>query len=116
MMANKDLISQMVDDTIEQENCSVGNLLPFEIPTNTFTVEAFYDEKKQCFLITANGKSLEIPKNWGPFKNRIATEIVISKNDDNYLFLDVLSVFLGKRIDLLRIDLMYSEKSITRAA
>jgi hypothetical protein len=115
-MANKDLISQMVDDTIEQENCSGGNLLPFEIPTNTFTVEAVYNDIKKCFMITANDKSLEIPKNWGPFKNRIATEIVISKNDDNYLFLNVFSVFLGQRIDLLKVDLVYSQKSITRAA
>ena len=115
-MANKDFISQMVEDTIEQDVCSGGDLLPFEMPTNTFTVEAVYNHRKQCFMIMANDKFLEIPKNWGPFKNRIATEFMISKRDDNYLFLEVISVFFGQKIDLLKIDLVNSEHSVSRAA
>lgn len=104
-MKDNDFISQMVNDTIAATDEAHADVLPFATPSNHFVVYANYDESKHCYVIKSKGKSLEIPKNWGPFHNRISQEFMILKGDDQHHFIDILSKFMGVKLEHLKIKL-----------
>lgn len=108
MMSNTDFIAKMVEETLGQENDHSDDVLPFYKP-DCFEIEAIYNPEKQCFLICAQGKSIEIPKNWGPFKNRIAKEFILSRGDDKEHFLDMVSLFYNHQIECLKVQLVNTE-------
>lgn len=111
MMDGKDFISKMVEETLGESLETEDNVLKFEQP-ECFELQAKYIANKQCFQIMAHGKTIEIPKNWGPFKNRIANEFILSPLDDKEHLIPVISAFLGKQLDCLKIQLLDSEHNL----
>lgn len=65
------LITLMVEETMSMENGMAT--IPFDI-----------DSKRQCFIFDLNGK-LEIPFNFGPFKNLKGQKIILDSTDE-YVF------------------------------
>jgi len=110
-MSTTDFISQMVEETLDRETDHGESILPFHQP-DCFEVEAIYNPRKQCFMICAHNKFIEIPKNWGPFKNRIAKEFILSPNDDKEDFLAVASLFFNRQIECLKVQLIDTEMGI----
>ena len=110
-MDNNDFISKMVEETLGQELDQDEAVLKFEQP-ECFELQATYLPSKKCFQIMANGRTIEIPKNWGPFKNRIANEFVLSHHDDKDELIPVISAFLGKPLDCLKVKLLKSEHNL----
>ena len=95
-MKDNDFITLMVQETLNQHN-------------NDLTVqclEAYEDREKACIVISnSSGQSLEVPKNWGPFKAMMGNHVYIHQENDQYEFLSVLSSFLGQDYDSIRIVL-----------
>lgn len=104
-MNDNDLISKLVHETLEfAENQQVDDVNFLQ--SNFFNIKAKYDYSKRCYIIQNHSLSLiEIPENWGAFKNRIATEFTITKNEDKFLFLDILSIHFDRKIENLRVSL-----------
>ena len=111
MMSATDFISIMVEETLDQENDQGESILPFHQP-DCFEVEAVYNPRKKCFMICAHNKFIEIPKNWGPFKNRVAKEFILSRSDDKEDFLTVASLFFNRQIECLKVQLIDTEIGI----
>jgi len=104
MMGNEiDFISKMVQETLDGEQ--VDHVVDVNFLRSAHVeIMANYDAKLRCYVIrNEHNKVLQIPENWGPFKNRIATEFIVSRQDDNYLFLDILSEFCEQNIDNLKV-------------
>lgn len=98
-MADHDFIIKMVEETMEASKYSHNTeLLPFSAPNTAHSVKAHYDPRKLCYVIYGKDKNLEIPKNWGPFANRISKEFLINSTDDPHYFIPVLEEFLGQKI------------------
>lgn len=97
-MSKSDFISQMVEETIAPLENHETNVLSFENPALSHVFDLEYSEFKKCLILKNEGRVLEIPKNWGPFKNRISKEISISAGDDKYLLLSMLSIFFDTEI------------------
>lgn len=112
LMSATDFISKMVEETLRKEQAQGEQVLPFHQP-DCFEVEAIYSAEKKCYMIEANNLSIEIPKNWGPFKNRIASEFILSTSDDKEMFLDVVSSFFNRKIDCLKIRLVDAENHLS---
>lgn len=112
-MGANDFISLMVQETLDSEQSVGEKVLPYQSP-DCFEVEAIYNEAKKCYLICADNKFIEIPKNWGPFKNRISQEFILLKEDDHDLFLDIISTFFQKNIECMKIQLINSEVQVMR--
>ena len=104
-MNDKDFISKMVHETLEgatSQNVEDVNFLQ----SSFFEIKAKYDYHKKCYIIwNTTNEALEIPENWGPFKNRISTEFTITKAEDKFLFLDILSLHFEQNITNLKISL-----------
>lgn len=100
-MKDRDIIAQMVQETIDNQNTS--NVLKFKSPEDTETFNVNFNEIKKCYTLTTDSKKLEIPMNWGPFKNRIATEFTLSIDEDDDKFISALSAFLDKPLYSIKI-------------
>lgn len=109
-MKENDFIGQMVQDTIHSSDNNT-NLYNFDDSEVDRIIHFDFDFKRQCHCLTHKKQTLEIPRNWGPFKNRISPSIVISSSDDKYLFLDILNSFLGCELTSVRI-VMSSDSNI----
>lgn len=110
-MSATDFISQMVEETLQKEQTEGDKVLPFHQP-DCFEIEAVYNPTKKCYSVSANNQIIEIPKNWGPFKNRIATEFILNTTDDKEHFLVVVSSFFARKIDCLKIRLVDAENNL----
>lgn len=98
-MGKSDFISQMVEDTIaDSESSNSSTVLPFESPKNSPSFIVDYDDARKCYILQSEEGCIEVPKNWGPFNNRISNEFSLSVGEDKYLFLEILSVFSKKTI------------------
>ena len=104
MMSNKDFIGQMVQETISNEQDDKSNLLSFT-HENSFEVKAFYDSKRYCYIIHNKREVVEIPENWGPFKNRVSSEFYLSKFDDKDNFVEVISLFFKRELVSIKVSL-----------
>lgn len=95
-MKDNDFITLMVQETLNlQDDDSV-------VPT----LSAYQDRAKACIVITnSSGESLEIPKNWGPFKSMMGHHVYLSRENDTNEFLSVLNSFLGAEYEAVRITL-----------
>ena len=103
-MKSDDFIGQMVHETISTENEVHQDVLSFR-SIDYFKLNVFYDKKRMCFVIRSEKKIIEVPKNWGPFKNRIASEFYISEFDDTEGFIPIISEFFNQEIRTLKIVL-----------
>jgi len=104
MMNNKDFIGQMVHETISSEQDDKSNLLSFT-HENSFEIRALYNSKRRCYIIRNKRESVEIPENWGPFKNRISSEFYLSKFDDKDNFVEVISLFFKRELTSIKVSL-----------
>lgn len=101
-MNNKDFIGQMVQDTIEK-NEEKSNLYHFSDNEVDRIIHFDFDHHRKCHLLKHKKEVLEVPSNWGPFKNRISSNITLFADDDKYLFLDMLNTFLGSELRSVKI-------------
>jgi hypothetical protein len=99
-MSDKDLIDIMVRETLSEKK----SLDPFKL-VQPFGISAIYDKTRLCFVIEGSEYSLEIPENWGPFKNRLSASFEITPESDKELFLPIISSFLGKELSHIMIEL-----------
>lgn len=98
-MKDMDYISQMVQETL-QSNKFQG----VEASEEPVEIRVKRNVAKNCLVISnEKGQDLEIPENWGPFKNRIVHNFIVDSSDDPYDFLSVLSSFLGQELGSIRI-------------
>lgn len=109
-MKDGDFIAQMVQETIDSQQTS--NVLKFKNPDDTETFDVHFDQSKKCYTLKTPSKTLEIPMNWGPFKNRIASEFTLSIDEDDDKFINVLSTFLEKPLYSIKIKFLNSPNSI----
>lgn len=100
-MKENDFIGQMVQETIHSGE-DKSNILSFS-QENSFELNALYDDVRKCYILSNKQEDIEIPENWGPFKNRISTEFIVSRFDDKDFFLDIISVFYGKELNSVKI-------------
>ncbi|MAX65349.1 MAG: hypothetical protein QF441_14615 [Bacteriovoracaceae bacterium] len=105
-MAKKDFIQQMVKDTISfsQEYYS-DNVLPLSFK-GAFEISAFYDRKRKCYILHNESEVLEIPRNWGPFRNRVSIRFQLSKYDDKDNFVEILSLFFNKDLEHVQVNIL----------
>ncbi len=101
-MKEADFIGQMVQETIQTNDNDKSNLLSFS-QENSFELCAFYDKKRFCYILHNHKEILEVPKDWGPFKNRISSEFIVSRFDDKDHFLDIISIFYKKDLNSIKI-------------
>tara|TARA_Y100000590_G_C15421100_1_gene901437 strand:- start:395 stop:742 length:348 start_codon:yes stop_codon:yes gene_type:complete len=95
-MKENDFIGQMVQETLSNSNY---DSYEFSHDADSLCeIRVKVDQARGCYLIWSEKEHLEIPKNWGPFKNRISGEFILSKKEDNEHFLDMLSVFFQQDI------------------
>ena len=104
-MKTEDLIGQMVQETISNLNREGTSVLLLS-DKDCFKLEAVYDEKRMCFVLSHGDKSIEIPKNWGPFKNRITKQFVLSEFDDGELFIPIIAAFYQEKINSIKISII----------
>ena len=109
-MSKSDFISQMVEDTIADTEPRENNILSFEAPKNICHLDLELNEKKKCYVLRDSDRCLEIPINWGPFKNRISREFTLGLGEDKHLILSMLSVFFDKPITNARFSINRSEE------
>lgn len=110
-MSKSDFISQMVEETIASQASHEDNVLSFKKPINSDTFELAYSDTRKCLILEHKGEFLEIPKNWGPFKNRFSREFSVSTSDDKYHFLSMLSIFVGSEISHAEFKIDYQQDS-----
>ncbi len=97
-MIEKSLIDLMVDETFSSERAYKQlELLPFE----RIEIEAIFDKRRNCFVLNLAGLSIEIPKNWGPFKNRISQNFSLDRSEDYFFLIPVIENILNKTIDAI---------------
>jgi hypothetical protein len=108
MMSNKDFIGQMVQETISIENDDKSNLLSFT-NENSFEVKATYDSKRFCYVIHNKREAVEVPENWGPFKNRVSSVFHLSKFDDKDNFVEIISVFFKRDLHSIKVVLQNTQ-------
>lgn len=116
-MGDQDFIGQMVQETISIEQDDKSNLLSFT-HENSFEIRAFYDKTRFCYVIHNKKEIMEIPENWGPFKNRISKEFFLSKFDDKDNFIEIVSIFLDRKLDSIKfiLDNVEDKISLNQAA
>lgn len=110
-MSKPDFISQMVEDTITDTNFKASNVLSFEPPVNTYNLNVELHEEKKCYIVHNESKSIEIPINWGPFKNRISREFTIDQGEDRHMILSVLSIFFEKTITHAKFSIILPDEA-----
>jgi hypothetical protein len=110
-MKTNDFIGQMVHETISTENSTQQDMLSFE-NNNFFKLEVSYDKKRMCFVLENDKGTLEVPQNWGPFKNRIASQFYISEFDDPEGFISIISNFFDQEISSIKIILKNPENDM----
>lgn len=87
--------------------------------SNTLSVDAFYDKRRQCYVIHNETEVIDIPKGWGPFKNRIGSHFSITTGEDQFLFLEVLATFYNTHATIDQVDITINNQQsvpILRAA
>ena len=107
-MKEKDFISLMVQETLSLQESS----------DRAFTLYAQEDIQRMCLSIENDvGELLEVPKNWGPFRDLMGSQIFITAENDSYEFLGVISQFFGYDFQSVRIVLEHNqEESFNKAA
>lgn len=103
-MKDTDFIGQMVHETIESENPNKSSLLSFK-PEVDGEVWVGLDEVRKCYIIQHKQKSLEVPFNWGPFKNRISKEIILDIHEDTHHFIEVFNVYFQTNYQSMKLNL-----------
>jgi hypothetical protein len=117
-----DLISMMVDETFkaveEVDQTSFDNVLDFskakktkinsEVEQLNFEFNAFfgaYDIERSCYVFQIKNETIELPKNWGPFKFINPNQLnngelfTLSKSEDTDLLIDVLENISGLNLE-----------------
>lgn len=98
-MGKTDFISQMVEETMGAYDSS-------DKPTEELlSIDLEYSSYRKCYIYKGYGQNLEIPRNWGPFANRISKEFILNTADDPYKFLEILSVFLVQEVESVKINI-----------
>lgn len=106
-MNDKSLIDLMVEETFSHESypTQIEMFAPCSID-----LEAKYQADKKCFSINLKELGLEIPMNWGLFKNRISNHFSLNKHDDLDFFIPIVESVLGTNIDQIQFTLVYPEE------
>lgn len=100
-MKHFDFIEQMVHDTIDSDESSSMYYLKFN-DRPEFTVNLESDDSRRCLSVQIGTKRIEFPKNWGPFKNRVTSEIILTFEDDPYQLLDIINMALNKNFKSIK--------------
>lgn len=114
-MKNRDLIGQMVQETISEDFEEQNNVLRYQ-HEDFFEIHAFLDSERLCYVIHNNGSVIEVPQIWGPFKNRISSEFYLTKFDDRSDFISIMSEFYQKDIETIKIILDKENSDFRKAA
>ena len=101
-MKESDYIGLMVQETIQISEESEYHELDFAESVDR-TIHLQYDQIRCCHIMASKKGDLEIPQNWGPFKNRISHEIYLDISDDKYDFLSILNQHLGERFTSVKL-------------
>lgn len=103
-MKDNDFISQMLMETLEdtsfQKSDEFTLIKSFD---DAVELQVTKDEERECFCFTLKETPIEVPVNWGPFKNRISRDFTLSRSEDTDYFLDILSDILMYRVQNIRI-------------
>ena len=103
-MKETDFISQMLLDTIDDDSSMGTNDFMFvDGPSDALEIDASCDELRSCYVFNVNGQVLEVPVNWGPFKNRLALEFTLSESEDKEHFLDIISALCNNKVTSVRV-------------
>jgi hypothetical protein len=103
-MKESDFISQMLLDTISDDSPVVGNdFMLVDGLSNAFEIDAVLDEQRSCYVFEVSGSALEVPINWGPFKNRLALEFTLSESEDKENFLDIVSSLCNHKVKCIKV-------------
>lgn len=104
-MSSYDLIEQMVQETISNTSTQASGECHLSLLNSKKTCKLYasYNSTKLCYIISLDGNKIEIPKNWGPFKNRISTEFTISSREDEDKFFEVVSAFFNIKESALKV-------------
>lgn len=112
-MKEMDYISQMVLETLQPTHHEETDRYQ-----QIAVVHGFEDRDRKCIvLLNKMGYELEVPINWGPFKDFIGKELIIEKDQDPHSFLSVISSFFNEDFQAVRIDLdSIDRKQVQRRA
>ena len=102
-MKDNDFISQMLLETLNEDSSSRNDFMFVDGPSDAMQVEAFFDSVRSCYCLNFAGQAIEIPSNWGPFKNRVAKEFSLVKSEDSDYFLDIISEVYGQDIKSIKV-------------
>ena len=103
-MNEKSLIDLMVDETFSSE--IAHNQLEL-LTLERVEIEAIYDANRKCFVLNLAGQSIEVPKNWGPFKNRISQSFSFDRSEDHFFFIPIIEDILHRTIDCIDFKLSH---------
>ncbi|MBD66866.1 MAG: hypothetical protein CME62_16810 [Halobacteriovoraceae bacterium] len=99
----------MVEATFQEDAQSNRSEYIYNQNKEFTEILASYNQTKKCYLLSYQNKTLEVPKNWGPFKNRISTEFELTSDNDHHHFLAVLSDYYQTEFKHLKFTLINSE-------
>jgi hypothetical protein len=103
-MKETDFISQMLLDTIDDSSSVLTNdFMLVDGPEDVLLVDAVRDSQRSCYIFEINGQVLEVPVNWGPFKNRLALEFTLGESEDKYKFLEIISTLCNNKVTNIKI-------------
>lgn len=99
-MLDNDLISQMVEETLD----------------NT-TIELGFCSAKMCYRLEVQSQVLEIPMNWKPMGEITSGDVYLNTEVDQYQLLPILGQLLGRELSSITLTLAREpSSSIDRAA
>lgn len=99
-MKEMDYISKMVQETLQGASDRRG--MGMQHPPSI--LQAYKNLQKRCIVIVNRaGDELEVPINWGPFKNNYQNEFLIESESDEFDFLPIISTFFQEDFFAIRI-------------
>lgn len=108
-MNDKYLIDLMVQETIQGDIPSNVISLSSE---DTFQLTANYIQNRKCYQIQRKDKKLEVPENWGPFKNRLSQSFTLTAFEDSDDFIGVLELFFDRELKSVNINIQGREDRV----
>jgi hypothetical protein len=105
-MDNKCLIEQMVQETFEN-TAEDSNVISLTSRKNN-KLSATYDEDRKCLILRKDNKKLEVPHNWGPFRENFELSVQICSKDDSLLFFQLISEYFNISSEKIDIEIKNS--------
>lgn len=101
MIKENDFIEKMVQETIEMVESDKSNIRGFAIKSDR-VINLIFDHARHCYIVNHGDSTIEIPDNWGPFKNRNTYEFEVNQADDDYHILDIFSHFFNEEFRCIK--------------